>query len=290
MKFDSYLSRPAFSHQQAALIIDRQPYKYQLPTRLVAVCGLRPVELYSLKKVDGQFYVVGKNEIERRINVPVCIARELAYVERKEPVVVPSGGKSFISYYDIPGGVVLDHTVIEISKVLFNKSMNCGGLRHLYAINRWNNWYKQCGDRELAFSLIQFELGDNYDRSNDIIKQFKSKTLTDFEIPFANQIFSCAMDAAIVGDTTRTSCFSVCNLLATAKKYGVTLKLENIIMDQSPILCQFKEAQRLYDFSLYQYRLTVESIYSKRVDIALAKESLTCAEQQLHQFCSKVFK
>ncbi|HIF9337719.1 hypothetical protein [Photobacterium damselae] len=281
MKFAAYLNRKHFSNQQANLILENQDYRYELATRLVMTTGIRPIEIYSLKQKDNLFFVTGKNDIQRRINIPQSLVNELKFVKCERPVITTHQNKEHISDFKLPGGSTLDHKVVELSKSLFGLNLGCAALRNLYVHNRWEFWYSKCCDRELAFQLIQLEVGDNFSRTNEIIKSYKNSTIVDYERILSSQIIDCSTNAIIAARPWKIECFSSYNIMNTARKIGLSLTLEHVLKGSSRIIELLKHHQWQLDFANYQFRLIAKSSFKTAKQYVLAEQDLKDAKALL---------
>jgi integrase len=168
----------AYTSKQVSMVTSSQTEKNALATQIAYAAGLRAHELYTLRPInerepssrpsleskfygrDGASYTVqGKGGLIREVVLPYHLAKRLEANKLAEPRQITDRKISYISFYNIGGGVNWSSSFSSASKRAIFWSSGGHGLRHSYAQERMLE-LKQAGFcREVALTTVSQELG-----------------------------------------------------------------------------------------------------------------------------------
>jgi integrase len=127
----------AYSTAQVDAIAAHQSPPNALATRIAFACGLRAHELLTIQKQgNGSYTVVGKGGLQREINIPKQLERELENRRLETPATVTDRGIHYTQYYAIGGGQAFSQSFTDASQRALGMSHGAHGLRHSYAQER----------------------------------------------------------------------------------------------------------------------------------------------------------
>ena len=248
-----------YTSSEIKQIIENLSDRMSLATRLIISAGLRPCELHTLEKRNNGMYVVYTHDSKasRRVNVLPSLDAELTLYKRTKPVVQLSNKKRYMSCYNLPAGQHWHKRFNHVAIQVIGKSYSIKTLRSLYAINRWEYWYKSNTDAQTANYLIDLELGIGItlNKHRQWRKECVDSTYFDYESACENEISEQITGSLLTGQQT-LNCFSCANLFYIAKQKGIPLSLENILNQSAPLaLDAIKYFQWQYDFAKYNFNM-----------------------------------
>lgn len=151
----------------------------KLATEIARASGLRAVELLTIKRIDedaktsarnwsnerfsgmkGNIYVVtGKGGLKREVMIPTELARQLEERRLSAPKVVYDRGVKILSNYDISGGQKFSQSFCDASNRALGFSQGAHGLRHSYAMERYESLRSMGKSETVAKTIVSQELG-----------------------------------------------------------------------------------------------------------------------------------
>ena len=290
---NEYLSRDHYKNEEVNLIAFKQNKNNSLLTTLSTTLGLRSREFLTLRhdsKYD-LFFVTGNNNVDRRINMLPSIARKLKEYERPNSVVVldkRNHSTEVTSFYDFPSVTSWNNSSNKAATNNLGFSLNCASFRVTYLNNRWKYWYEKSGCEQLAFKLLQWEVGDNYNRTNPRIIKFKDKCLTDFEFLEINAVLDECCNL-FTNHTERVKCYSSVNLSKILEDKRYQHSISEILRDNEKYLA-LKAKQWSFDFAKYNLEVISHTINATDSQIITANQDLLESELALHKIIKSFLK
>ncbi|WP_146152185.1 hypothetical protein [Photobacterium phosphoreum] len=249
----TYLSRPTYTNNELQMIMAKFSPRVRLSTKLILSAGLRATELFSLHKgLDGNFYVYGKKNIKRRVNIALCLERELEVFRRTTSIEIINRGKKYISYYNLSCGSNWIKRFNQIAEDTIGYHYDFSAFRTYYANHRWLYWFKNSIDNDLTLKFLHLELGENYLPIKNSPFNKETTVLSDFENKLRPYLIDKITGCLLSNNESNTYCFSCINLIELARKKGINLSLDEILsIRTNKTLTHLKNLQRRVDFARY---------------------------------------